>query len=133
MGGRTSIKVVLPSVLSATKSPKIIDWLAQENLYAETESGMLDPYLLLEKKIFNEANEYHAKVKNGSDAMIAYREMLYGESRNDQNAKDALNDALKKYCKLDTLAMLIIWEHWQDMIKTQNLTTRANLIDGLVS
>jgi hypothetical protein len=133
MGGRTSIKVVLPSVLRSTKSPKIIDWLAKENLYAETESGMLDPYLLLEKKISNEANDYHAKVKNGSDAMIAYREMLYGESRNDQNAKDAINGALKKYCKLDTLAMLIIWEHWQDMIKTQNLTTRANLIDGLVS
>jgi hypothetical protein len=133
MGGRTSIKVVLPSVLRSTKSPKIIDWLAQENLYAETESGMLDPYLLLEKKISKEANDYHAKVKNGSDAMIAYREMLYGESRNDQNAKDAINGALKKYCKLDTLAMLIIWEHWQDMIKTQNLTTRANLIDGLVS
>lgn len=131
MGGRTSIKVALPSVLKSTKSSKITQWLKEEGLFEQKASEITDPYLLLEKKIIDESTGYHAKVKNGSDAMIAYREMLYGESRNDQKAKDAFNDALKKYCKLDTLAMLIIWEHWQDLFQAKSITTRADLIDGL--
>jgi hypothetical protein len=131
MGGRTSIKVVLPSVLKSTQSTKITQWLQEEGLYEQKESGITDPYMLLEKKIIDESTGHHAKVKNGSDAMIAYREMLYGESRNDQKAKDAFNDALKKYCKLDTLAMLIIWEHWQDLTQAKKMTTRMDLIDGL--
>jgi hypothetical protein len=129
MGGRTSIKVVLPSVLKSTQSSKITQWLQDEGLFERTEYGVTDPYMLLEKKIIDDSTGYNAKVKNGSDAMIAYREMLYGESRNNQKAKNSLNDALKKYCKLDTLAMLIIWEHWQDLILLKKTISRDELID----
>jgi hypothetical protein len=61
--------------------------------------------------------------------MIAYREMLYGSSRNNIAIKDIYNEALLKYCKLDTLAMLIIWEHWEDLKKLGGcITTREEII-----
>jgi hypothetical protein len=116
MGGRTSIKVVLPSVLQGTQSEKIKNWLSKENLLGESENGILDPYKLLEKRIIDETRNQVVNVKNGGDAMVAYRDMLYGISKNNPAAKQAYNKALKQYCKLDTLAMVVIWEHWQDLI-----------------
>lgn len=130
MGGRTSIKVVLPSVLNATNSNKITDWLKQIHLYAENSaSEILDPYKLLESKIIEETLDLEVKVRNGGDAMVAYREMLYGMTRNQQNIKETYSKALKNYCKLDTLAMLIIWEHWKDLLESkENIKSREDII-----
>jgi hypothetical protein len=52
-------------------------------------------------------------VNEGGMAMRAYLDMLYGRYRNDAQRREALATALKRYCKLDTLAMVIIWEHWR--------------------
>jgi hypothetical protein len=129
MGGRTSIKVVLPSVLQAAKSEKITSWLKEENLLGITENGITDPYKLLEKRIIDNTKDQVVTVKNGGDAMVAYRDMLYGVSQDNLAAKKAYNEALKQYCKLDTLAMVIIWEHWQDMLKSgQHVTSREEII-----
>jgi hypothetical protein len=131
MGGRTSIKVVLPSVLQATSSDKIKNWLQGENLLAETENGITDPYKLLEKRIIDETKDQHVTVKNGGDAMVAYRDMMYGMSKHNPVAKDAYNKALKKYCKLDTLAMIVIWEHWQEIIRSgDGVTSREEIISN---
>lgn len=130
MGGRTSIKVVLPSVLNATNSNKITDWLKQIHLYAENSaSEIVDPYKLLESKIIEDTLDLEVKVRNGGDAMVAYREMLYGLTRNQQNIKETYSKALKNYCKLDTLAMLIIWEHWQDLLESkEKIKSREQII-----
>ena len=129
MGGRTSIKVVLPSVLQATSSDKIKNWLLQENLLDETENGITDPYKLLEKRIIDETKNLHVTVRNGGDAMVAYRDMMYGMSKGNPVAKAAYNKALKKYCKLDTLAMIVIWEHWQELIRSgEGVTSREEII-----
>jgi hypothetical protein len=129
MGGRTSIKVVLPSVLQATKSKEIRNWLIEENLLGITENGITDPYKLLEKRIIDNTKDQVVTVKNGGDAMVAYRDMLYGISKDNPAAKKAYNEALKQYCKLDTLAMVIIWVHWQDMLKSgQHVTSREEII-----
>lgn len=121
MGGRTSIKVVLPSVLQETKNTISKSLLQQENLYQFNQEGkLIDPYKLLEERIIEDTKSQVIKVRNGGDAMVAYREMLYGLSRNNLDAKKTYSDALKKYCKLDTLAMVIIWFHWQDL-KSQNI------------
>jgi hypothetical protein len=117
MGGRTSIKVVLPSVLKATASVKIKHWLKNENLLVETNRGISDPYKLLQDRIIDYTKNEIVTVKNGGDAMAAYRDMMYGISKANPKAKLAYNEALKQYCKLDTLAMVIIWEHWKDLIK----------------
>jgi hypothetical protein len=132
MGGRTSIKVVLPSVLKSTNSASIKQWLKEENLLAETEHGMTDPYKLLEDRIIGDTRDQIVTVKNGGDAMAAYRDMMYGISKDNLIAKQAYNEALKQYCKLDTLAMVIIWQHWQNLIKSGNrVTSRENIITNL--
>jgi hypothetical protein len=129
MGGRTSIKVVLPSVLQATRSEKIRNWLVEENLLGITENGITDPYKLLEKRIIDNTKDQVVTVKNGGDAMVAYRDMLYGISKDNPAAKKAYNEALKQYCKLDTLAMVIIWQHWQDLINSgEQITSREEII-----
>ncbi len=132
MGGRTSIKVVLPSVLKATTSEKIKRWLRDENLFDETESGITDPYKLLEEKLIDSTKVEMVTVKNGGEAMAAYRDMMYGLSKDKPTAKQAYNEALKQYCKLDTLAMVIIWEHWQALIKAgERITTREQIIQSI--
>lgn len=113
MGGRTSIKVTLPAVLQSTTSTKIRNWLTAENLFGLTENNtIINPYDLLPKVDIMEKAE---SVKDGSGAMRAYQDMLYGA----HNANDEINErykhALLKYCKLDTLAMVIIWEHWMNL------------------
>ena len=44
--------------------------------------------------------------------MRAYEDLMFGLSRGDIQAKKDISEALKRYCKLDTLSMVIIWEHW---------------------
>jgi hypothetical protein len=132
MGGRTSIKVVLPSVLSATKSDKIKSWFQAENLLVMTENGITDPYKLLEKRIVDNTKDQVVNVKNGGDAMVAYRDMLYGISKDNPAAKQAYNEALKQYCKLDTLAMVVIWQHWQDLLKDNyQIKSREEIIANI--
>jgi hypothetical protein len=132
MGGRTSIKVVLPSVLNASTSEKIKHWLKEETLFEETESGISDPYKLLEHRIIDYTKDEIVTVKNGGDAMAAYRDMLYGISKDNPMAKQAYNEALKQYCKLDTLAMVIIWEHWQALLQSgERVTSREQIINNL--
>ena len=51
-------------------------------------------------------------VNEGTGAMRAYEDMLFGLNKNKEDIKQAYAQALLRYCKLDTLAMVIIWEHW---------------------
>ncbi|MDP4230414.1 MAG: DUF2779 domain-containing protein [Bacteroidota bacterium] len=117
MGGRTSIKVTLPAVLQAYKSQRITLWLKNYGLYQRNEDGSLvDPYKLLpEPSPIYEGKRM--KVADGAGAMSAYQDMLYGINRNDELLKKEYADSLKVYCRLDTLAMVIIWEHWMSLRK----------------
>ena len=83
---------------------------------------------MLEERIIEDTKSQVIKVRNGGDAMVAYREMLYGISRNNSDAISAYSDALKKYCKLDTLAMVIIWFHWQDL--KNNTIDRETIVNS---
>ena len=46
--------------------------------------------------------------------MIAYQKLMYGEL--DDAGRRAYRDALLRYCRLDTLAMVVIWEYWNEMV-----------------
>lgn len=115
MGGRTSIKVTLPAVLNTIQSPRVKKWLEVEGLYDLDEQGKpIDPYTLLPHiEIADQAE----KVKDGSGAMRAYQDMLYGIHKDDPSIKEKYKKALLQYCKLDTLAMVIIWERWGEMME----------------
>jgi hypothetical protein len=118
MGGKTSIKVTLPAVLHATRSERIKSWLSKEELLKISDTNtILNPYDLLPKIEIMEKSE---SVKDGSGAMRAYQDMLYGAFYDNAEIKQQYRDALLKYCKLDTLAMVIIWEHWINL-KTKSL------------
>ncbi|MCB9448679.1 MAG: DUF2779 domain-containing protein [Flavobacteriales bacterium] len=117
MKGRTSIKVTLPAVLAANKSERTINWLQNFeddlSLYVLDEHGHIEnPYKHLPQlEISAEAEA----VNEGTGAMRAYEDMLFGLNKNKPEVKKAYEKALLRYCKLDTLAMVIIWEHWKNV------------------
>lgn len=114
MKGKTSIKSVLPAVLSATKSANIEKWLREFtpdlSLLSRNDKGTIEnPYK-------NLPNDNGINVSEGTGAMRGYIELLYG----DENRKADYEMALLRYCKLDTLAMVIIWEHWETLVNSKN-------------
>ena len=127
MAGKTSIKWVLPAVMSSINSPRIKSWLEnfspEINLYSENEDGIpVDPYKLLPPLEIYEKAEQEAElaedefVNEGTGAMRAYEDIMIGLSRGDTSLKKNYDEALRRYCQLDTLAMVIIWEYWRNKI-----------------
>lgn len=112
MKGRTSIKYVLPAVLSATKSPNIEKWL--KKFTPDLDLLSRDDEDIIENPYKNLPNDNGINVSEGTGAMRGYTELLYG----DENRKADYETALFRYCKLDTLAMVIIWEHWETLVKS---------------
>jgi hypothetical protein len=51
------------------------------------------------------------KITEGGAAMIAYARMQFTEMSDVE--RKAIIKGLLKYCELDTLAMVMIWEHWK--------------------
>ncbi len=108
MKGRTSIKKVLPSV-----------WNFNEYLYdvpyfkgyvvKDFENGIIDPYDTLSGGI--KISEDDDVIKGGTAAMRAYQRIRYDDSLNAEQ-KNELRRQLLQYCKLDTMAMIIIAYHW---------------------
>lgn len=117
MGGRTSIKVVLPAVLESNKSMQVEALLSDVGLFKKDEDGnTMNPYDIL-PEVAIEFDGQKIKVKDGSGAMKAYQDMVYGLNRNNNEVKEKYKKALLDYCRLDTLAMVIIWEHWMQLLK----------------
>lgn len=115
MGGRTSIKVTLPAVLQSTKSPRIRSWLQNDELLSLENDVIVDPYKLLpEPDVMVDGPSL--VVSEGGGAMRAYQDMVYGIGRRDERIRTEYGNALIRYCRLDTLAMVVIWEHWMDLL-----------------
>ncbi|ODS32085.1 MAG: hypothetical protein SCARUB_02792 [Candidatus Scalindua rubra] len=49
-------------------------------------------------------------IQDGAGALIAFGKMQFTEMQEDE--REALKEALLQYCELDTLAMVMIYEHW---------------------
>lgn len=125
MGGQTSIKVCLPAALQVTTSPRINRWLAADDLLLADGARPENPYKLLPALVpgvqpgdLDEgcdagAAASGAVITDGVEAMRAYQDMVYGRHMNDEAWRDLIRDALLRYCRLDTLAQMIIWEHWR--------------------
>jgi hypothetical protein len=116
MGGRTSIKVALPSVLYATKSEQICNWLKDLDLLEYDSDGHIkNPYKLLPEESI-QFGDTKIKVQDGSGAMRTYQDMVYGLNRDNSEIKEKYKKVLLAYCKLDTLAMIIIFKHWETLL-----------------
>ncbi|MFX1251425.1 MAG: DUF2779 domain-containing protein [Promethearchaeota archaeon] len=111
MKGSNSIKAVLPAVLSTSEflrdkyTKPYYSKNYQEGMiwYQRDENGRLvDPYDLLESEI-----------KEGLAASNAYTRLLFEEISEEERQK--MVKELLRYCELDTLAMIMIFEHWRSL------------------
>ena len=99
MGGRTSIKVVLPAILSENQPSKNIALLSELGLYSVNEEGQpLDPYKLLDG------------ISDGTKAMQAYEQLITHEAINAHH-EELIKQGLLAYCRLDTLSMVLIYNY----------------------
>ncbi len=107
MKGKTSIKKVLPAIWNTNP------WLHEDPWFADYhpgDSGSLNPYDRLVDLVTDlEADEV---VNDGTGAMMAYHDMMFGQSSNDPAKRQRIRQSLLNYCKLDTMAMVIIWKYW---------------------
>lgn len=119
MKGKTSIKKTLPAVWN--HNPYLHEVPYFKTYYKLGEDGhVLNPYETLkyhwDLSEFEKA-EMNETVKEGSAAMRAYQEMLFGKGQKDAQTKERLKQELLNYCKLDTMAMIMIWKHWVTHLK----------------
>ncbi|MCI0616349.1 hypothetical protein L0244_25490 [bacterium] len=54
------------------------------------------------------------EINDGSASMMAYAYLRFSEVPPSQ--KEQIRKALLRYCELDTMAMLMIWEFWGNEI-----------------
>jgi hypothetical protein len=138
MKGSNSIKVVLPAILNASRLIKEkyskpfygTEQMPSLNLkdkvwieYTEDGKEVKNPYKLLpsvasyidisEGAIDSMEMDENEAIANGGAALAAYAKLQFS---NDQMS-DALEKALLCYCELDTLAMVFIWEYFNDCCK----------------
>jgi hypothetical protein len=106
MRGRTSIKIVLDALWKS-------DPLMREQFASWTGRSaehVRDPYHTLPKV---EIAGVEQDVHEGTGAMRAYQEMMYGAEKNNPVVKEQWAGLLRQYCALDTLSMVLILEHWR--------------------
>ena len=135
--GSNSLKFVLPASLNSSKflQEKYSKPLGQINVTSKNfdndhiwleidDQGVKNPYKML-PPVFSEwsAEEMDAMVisdieelNNGGAALTAYGKMQYTDMS--QNEIDALTKSLLKYCELDTLAMVMVFEHFKELIES---------------
>ena len=109
MRGQTSIKVVLEALWAT--DPVVREQF--ESWSGLPAAGVGDPYRALPAI---EINGVSQDVHEGTGAMIAYQEMMYGVDRHDDAARAGWSALLKQYCRLDTLSMVLILEHWRRQV-----------------
>ncbi|MFK5927676.1 MAG: DUF2779 domain-containing protein [Desulfuromusa sp.] len=133
MGGSNSIKKVLPAVLNSSKYlqekycqpiynsrnfPNQI-WLQKDDV-----GRLVDPYKLLPPIFADIPQEDLDKVltdeslADGGAAMTAYARLQFSDIPD--VGRQATRQALLRYCELDTLAMVMIWEAWNDALAREN-------------
>ncbi|MDC0178094.1 DUF2779 domain-containing protein [Polaribacter sp.] len=132
--GSNSIKKVLPAVLKSSqfvqeKYSKPIGAIAvsSKNLpddhiwLTKQENEIISPYKTLppvHKNISQE--EIEARLSNidniddGGAALTAYGKIQYTDMT--EKEREDISDALKRYCELDTLAMVMIYEHLKSLV-----------------
>lgn len=139
MEGSNSIKAVLPAVLNASKLIKKKYSKAVYGKNSEIKSLNFDdgwiwikkdkkgkvksPYKLLPNLHDGIDNDiidefiYGDKLADGGAAMTAYTKMQFMNISEEEH--QAITIGLLKYCELDTLAMVLIWEHFIELTEVE--------------
>lgn len=135
MKGSNSIKSVLPAILNSSrflqaKYSQSIGTLNISSLNFGTEhvwgakdaEGKIDPYHALpsifegwEEDDLDDNLSDMDEVSNGGAALTAYSKLQFTDMQPQE--RQALKEALLKYCELDTLAMVMLVEEFQQCVK----------------
>lgn len=126
MKGSTSIKVVLPAILNGSdyiqeKYSKPIygakDGIKSLNftdkVWVKIKDGQVtDPYQVLAQS--STQDDVSKVINDGGAAMAAYEQLQFADIPIDERKN--VEAEMLKYCELDTLAMVLIYEAWVDII-----------------
>jgi hypothetical protein len=110
MLGRTSIKVVLPAVWRNSPELRKDPWFA-DYLRLDGKGQALDPYKTLPPLPLAEGDEKGDAIVEGTGAIRVYQDLIF-RRESDPKFRANREQLLKQYCKLDTVAMVMIWKHW---------------------
>ncbi|MEI7525340.1 MAG: DUF2779 domain-containing protein, partial [Mariniphaga sp.] len=135
MKGSNSIKVVLPAVLEASVFVKdkysqpvygipggmeSLNFNEQVWYRTDDQGKAINPYKLLEP-VFEDMPDEDTEdfsvddtIASGGAAMTAYARMQFTQMTDFE--REHARKALLRYCELDTLAMVMIYEYWKDLI-----------------
>jgi hypothetical protein len=132
--GSNSIKHLLPAVLKSSefiqsKYSKSIEKIritsknfAPNHVWLQYDNGkIINPYKLLpplyENMTQDQINDTLSELDNiadGGAALIAYGKIQYTDMTKQERVE--ISKSLKRYCELDTLAMVMIFEHLKTLI-----------------
>ena len=135
MKGSNSIKVVLPAVIKicefvSNKYSKKIGEINTTSLnfsndHVWIQDGNLDPYSSLPIPDFSTITKPVGdinKLNNGGDALTAYAKIQYLEMSSQE--RKIIKESLLKYCELDTLAMVMIYEFFASELKIHGFSNK---------
>ncbi|MBP99208.1 MAG: hypothetical protein CL477_00830 [Acidobacteria bacterium] len=77
----------------------------------DDKGNLLSPYDTLPPV---EIDGAEITVQDGIDSVRAYQEMMFGAGYSEPKAKQGYEELLRRYCRLDTAAMVMIWRHWSE-------------------
>lgn len=127
MGGSNSIKQVLPTVLTHSaflkdKYSSPLEFgtnLVGKTIWQKEDGIVLDPYKLL-PPIYEDIDQSQdsyldekGNIRDGGAALMAYSYLQFSDLDNER--RNAITKGLLRYCELDTLAMVMIYEHWNSL------------------
>ena len=132
MGGSNSLKAVLPAILNSSehikekysrpiygKNSEIRSQHFDDGwvwIQEDEQGNVISPYKLL-PSLFEDLDDENVeeflmgdRLADGGAAMTAYAMMQFTEMSEIERSRIA--DGLLKYCELDTMAMVFLWEGW---------------------
>lgn len=133
--GSNSIKYVLPALLNSSEylqqkysqpiygsEIKSLNFTDHAWIQYDAQGRLMNPYQLL-TPIFKDVDmdmldelltSEEGEIRDGGAAMIAYAQMQFTQMSVQE--RELITASLLKYCELDTLAMVMIWEEWQHQL-----------------
>jgi hypothetical protein len=114
MGGRTSIKVVLPAVWGSNEAL----WTRPEfqKYFRRDENGnVMDPYKVLPALPLGADDDSDDAVREGTGAIRVYQDLIFSSDGSPEHHAHR-RQLLLQYCELDTAAMVMIWRHWARVV-----------------
>jgi hypothetical protein len=132
-GGSNSLKQILPAAIHDSrmlkdkyshpvcgKTKEVTSLNFDAKIWIDEAYGN-DPYKTLQPvfkgfpneqldEVFSEFDE----LADGGAAMMAYAKLQFFNTNEEQ--REAIRQALYRYCELDTMAMVMLWEFWNDEI-----------------